>query len=82
MTPVTEPDIVRPADALSAVALKYGVTVAAIKGPARSKWISTARKAVCLRLRELGLSVTEIGLMLDRNHTTICYLTDSRKKAR
>lgn len=56
-------------------AKEYGVSVAEIKGQARTKMIVKARHEVCYRLsKEAGLSTTQIGKILGkRDHSTITH---------
>lgn len=63
----------RPTDVLASVAHSFGVTVDAITGPARTKYVSSVRREACRRLVDLGLSLSEVGAMLNRDHTTVLY---------
>lgn len=68
-----------PAAVLRRVADHYGVTAEALAGPARTRWISQARKAACRELHDLGLSYAEVGALLGgRDYTTVMYLTGAR----
>jgi chromosomal replication initiation ATPase DnaA len=59
-------DVVR--DACS----EWGVSVELVTGPGRAKELVRARRALALRLRDLGLSLSEIGVQLGgRHHTTV-----------
>jgi len=53
-------------------ARRYGVSVAEIKGPRRDKLIVQARHECCYRMhKELGYSLSQIGRILSRDHSTI-----------
>lgn len=58
------------------VATDTGVPLDLLLGRGRSKSVAHARRALYLALRMEGLSLPEIGSLLDRDHTTI--LSDLR----
>ena len=63
-----------PAEVLVAVAAQYGVDVAALREPTRTRWIVAARTDAARRLRAMGLSLKEIGGMLARDHSTVYHM--------
>jgi chromosomal replication initiation ATPase DnaA len=81
LTPVAEAvATMNPAEVMREQADRYGVSVEALQGRGRTRWISTARAAVASSLRDLGLSTGDIGRMLGgRHHTTIMYLLEHQR---
>ena len=71
---VVMPTIRPPADVLVSVCAAYGVTIEALVGQTRSKWLTKARTAAATELREMGLSLQDIGGVMNRHHTSILYL--------
>lgn len=64
-----------PLETLSATAKAMGVPVAAITGRTRTTYVCKARAAAARALRDLGLSLSEIGTMLGgRDHSTVAYI--------
>ena len=65
------------------VAARHGVTVEALLGRRKYSPLPAARRAVCMRLREAGLSLPAIGRQLGgRDHTTILsYLRPKNRTA-
>lgn len=51
----------------------YGYTVADILGPSRRKHLVFVRNLCVFMLRNKGYSTTEIGRIMNRNHSTICH---------
>lgn len=68
------PPVRPPRDVLEDACHTYGVSLAALTGPGRSAWLVRARTAAALELRGMGLSLHEIGRVLNRHHTTVLYL--------
>ena len=64
------------------VAEAHYTTIAAIRGPARDRDAVDARRAVCFVLREHGLSSTQIGDKINRNHTSVLNLLGLLKRNR
>ena len=58
---------------IRATADEYGVSVAEIKGPSRKQMVVEVRQEVMARLRAQGYSLTRIGQMLGRDHTTVLH---------
>ena len=63
-----------PADVLSLTCSGFGVTLDALRGPQRSKYLNSARRSAAKSLKELGLSSPEIGPLLGRDPSTIRFL--------
>lgn len=74
--PVVRP----PRDVLDDACRTYGVTIDALVGPCRSRWLTKARTAAAIELRALGLSLADIGGILNRHHTSILYLLGGVKR--
>ena len=56
------------------VAQSFSVTVEQVLSRSRSRSIARARQASCYVLRErFGMSLHEIGSLLDRDHTTVLH---------
>jgi len=62
------------------VAEAHYTTVAAIRGPARDRDAVTARRDVCYALRAEGLSSTQIGIKINRDHTSVLNLLGLLKR--
>ena len=63
-------------DLLAGVAIvcrMYHVLPEEALGNGRSKQVCAGRRAIYAHLRELGFSLTEVGALLGRDHTTILY---------
>jgi chromosomal replication initiation ATPase DnaA len=58
-------------DAIDVIAQQYGYTVEDILGRSRLKRVVAVRRLCILMLRDRGYSTTEIGRLMDRDHTTI-----------
>jgi chromosomal replication initiation ATPase DnaA len=50
-----------------------GISLAVLRGSARSAYIVRRRRVVMLVLKDLGVGVTATGKLLARDHTTIWY---------
>jgi chromosomal replication initiation ATPase DnaA len=57
--------------AIDAIAQEHGYTVEDILGKSRLKRLVYVRRLCVLMLREKGYSTTEIGRVLNRDHSTI-----------
>ncbi len=55
------------------IAEGYGYTVADILGPKRRRHLVFVRNLCIFMLRDKGYSTTEIGRIVRRDHSTICY---------
>lgn len=60
---------------LEGVAAHYGIEVAQLRGPERTRQVSFARAvAVFIMHDQQGLAQAEIGRILGRDHSTVNYL--------
>ena len=55
----------------SAIAVAFGTTLEDLSGRARGAWISHRRMALYRALMEAGYSGIVIGMLLDRDHSTV-----------
>jgi len=60
-------------EAVDAIAKQYGYTAADMLGKSRLKRVVAVRRLCVLMLREKGYSTTEIGRVMDRDHSTIVH---------
>lgn len=60
-------------EVLGKVAAHYKLTPDDIRGPCRRAHIVRARRAVMEVLRERGLSLPAIGLIINRHHTAVLH---------
>lgn len=58
----------------------YGYTVADILGKSRFKRVVAVRRLCILMLREKGYSTTEIGRIMNRDHSTIVHALNKGDK--
>lgn len=64
-----------PAEAISVICEKMAVPVHELKGKSRSGYLVDARTIVCAVLRaQFRMSTTDMGRLLNRDHTTIMNL--------
>lgn len=77
---VVLPPVRPPADVLVSVCAAYGVTLEALVGRIRSKWLTKARTAAALELRAMGMGLCDIGVLLGRDHTTVMYLLGGTRR--
>jgi len=69
--------MIDPATVITAAAALFAVPVADLRsGRGRRARITQARIAITAILRDHGYTVVEIGLLLGRDHTTVCYYTE------
>lgn len=61
---------------------RHGVSFQVVCGPDRDRQATMCRREICLALREEGLSSTQIGRIVKRDHTTVLWLTGSLKKSK
>src|SRR5689334_23341961 len=65
--------MIDPAVILARAAAIWHTTIADLVGPRRFVRLTAPRQAVAYALRQHGYGVQEIGEILHRDHTTICY---------
>lgn len=71
----------READALVAkVAAKHGISVTLLLSPCRIPEVVAARREVAEQLYARNVSLTDIGLVLNRDHTTVINLIRQRRR--
>jgi chromosomal replication initiation ATPase DnaA len=58
---------------MDAIAELYGYTLADILGRSKPKPLVEVRRKCVVRLREKGYSTTEIGRIMNRDHSTIVH---------
>jgi len=58
---------------IEAIAKKYGFTAEDILGKKRYKMLVKVRRKCVVMLREKGYSTTEIGRIMQRDHSTIVH---------
>lgn len=64
----------RPADIVCLVAADHGLTSADLYGRSRTRRVVAARQAAMLAVRrQTDMSLSEIGRLFDRDHTTVLH---------
>ena len=58
---------------MEAIAKEYGYTAADVVGKNRQKKLVEVRRKCVVMLRAKGYSTTEIGRIMNRDHSTICH---------
>lgn len=66
-------------EAINAIAQKYCYTVEDMLGRSRFKRVVAVRRLCILMLREKGYSTTEIGRIMNRDHSTIVHALNKDK---
>ena len=66
---------------IEAIAKEHCFTVEDILGPRKFKHLVTVRRKCIVMLREKGYSTTEIGRIMQRDHSTICHALQMSKAA-
>lgn len=61
------------------IAKEHCFTVEDILGPRKFKHLVTVRRKCIVMLREKGYSTTEIGRIMNRDHSTICHALQMSK---
>ena len=64
---------------IEAIAKETCFTVEDILGPRKFKHLVTVRRKCIVMLREKGYSTTEIGRIMNRDHSTICHALQMSK---
>ncbi len=73
-------DSMSPADVIDAVCHAYGISRGELVGCKRVRKYIPPRREAAYRLRGIGLSTTDIGRVLKRDHTTILYMLGMLKR--
>lgn len=55
------------------VANKTGITLAQMRGPSRTRFVVRARHLFMFKANQAGVSYTNIGNYLNRDHTTVWH---------
>jgi chromosomal replication initiation ATPase DnaA len=58
---------------INEIAQEYGYTVEDVLGYSKPKELVKIRRLCVVMLREKGYSTTEIGRIMQRDHSTICH---------
>ena len=64
---------------IDAIAQEHGYTVEDILGPSRLKRLVAVRRLCILMIRDRGFSTTEIGRIMNRDHSTIVHALNKEK---
>lgn len=72
--------VMSPDAIVSDVCTTYSIPLRVLLGRRRDRWLTKARREAALRLYALGMSLSDIGLRLKRDRTTITYLLHGRKR--
>ena len=64
---------------IDAIAQEHGYTVEDILGPSRLKRLVAVRRLCILMFRDRGFSTTEIGRIMNRDHSTIVHALNKEK---
>lgn len=68
-------------DLLKDIARNHGVTIEALRGPRRDRPYPQIRGEFIRRARDMGrYSTTQIGLAINRDHTTVLHWLGTRKR--
>ena len=59
---------------LAAVCETYEISIHALRGTGRTRWVIEARMVAIVLLIEMGLSSKQCGRILRRDHTSVLYL--------
>ncbi len=59
------------AEMIDAIALEHHCTVKEILSKDKTAHVNRARRAVCVKLRELNMSYPAIGRLMGRDHATV-----------
>ena len=64
---------------IEAIAKEYDYTVEDVLGKSKLKALVTVRRKCVVMLRDKGYSTTEIGRIMNRDHSTICHALQKSK---
>jgi chromosomal replication initiation ATPase DnaA len=67
--------------AIDVIAQEHGYTADDIIGKSKLKTLVKARRQCVVMLRNKGYSTTEIGRIMQRDHSTICHALNMSKEA-
>ena len=59
---------------------QHGTNIASVRGPAKDKLTIAARRDICFALRAEGMSSTQIGEKINRDHTSVLNLLGLLKR--
>ena len=65
---------------LQQVAIEHGISVDEMKSPSHQRALVSARRDFARRARNKGYATTAIGQLLNRDHSTVVYWQNGRKK--
>lgn len=65
--------------AIQDIAKEHGYTVEDVLGKSRLRALVTVRRKCAVMLRAKGYSTTEIGRIMNRDHSTICHALQMSK---
>ena len=66
---------------IDAIAEMYDYTLADILGKAKNRTLVKVRRKCVVMLRDKGYSTTEIGRIMQRDHSTICHAVNMYERA-
>lgn len=69
-------------DRIAAIAQRHCVPMDEVLGVRRYRQVVRARRAIAIMLRAEGLSTTQIGGYLQRDHTSVCNLLGTTSAAK
>jgi chromosomal replication initiator protein len=64
---------------IEAIAKLYDYTVEDVLGKSKLKGLVAVRRKCVVMLRDKGYSTTEIGRIMNRDHSTICHALQKSK---
>ncbi len=70
-----------PEQIIAAVCASYEITVDELRSPRRSRNLIEARRACISRLKDMDLNPSQIGRLLNRDHSAIIYHLNFREDA-
>jgi hypothetical protein len=67
---------------LQQIAAEYDIDVKSLRSPDRFACFTPARREFCIRGRELQIGVVALGIVLNRDHSTISYHANEAMRQR
>lgn len=61
------------ASIVAEAAAQAGLSVEALRSPARRRPVAQARQQAMARMREVGFTTTQVGRFFGRDHTTVTH---------